>query len=343
MYSDEDIDSAVSAGIIKPEVADAFRVYVASTRSAPTVDEEHFRLVTGFNDIFVTIASILLLCAVGWLGDGALSGLLIALVAWGLAEYFTRIRRMALPSIVLLGSFVGGVFFSLSIWIGAISGFSLKGKWTEPAQLLGFAGAAALTTAFTWIHWRRFQVPITVAAGAAALAVLAVTLPLSMAPQKVLPWANYIVMFAGLCTFALAMRWDMSDPMRKTKRSDVAFWLHLLAAPMIIHPAFATLGLLNIDAHLERAFIVLALYLLLGIIALIIDRRALLVSALAYVLYAMSAVFKQFGAVSLGIAFTGLIIGSALLLLSAFWPRIRAKLVQQLPPQLSPLLPPIQR
>jgi hypothetical protein len=243
---------------------------------------------------------------------------------------------------VLLVSFVGGVFSSLSVGIAGLSNFDLKGRWTEPAHLLVFAGAAALTAAITWIHWRRFQVPITVAAGAAVLAVLAVTLPLAFAPQKILPLANYIVMAAGLCTFALAMRWDISDPMRKTRRSDVAFWLHLLAAPMIIHPAFATLGLLNIDAHLERAFIVLALYLLLGIIALIIDRRALLVSALAYVLYAMSAVFKQFGAVSLGIAFTGLIIGSALLLLSAFWPRIRANLVRQLPHYLRHLLQPTQ-
>lgn len=342
MYSDEDIDAAVSAGIIKTEVAHAFRSYVASSRSAPTVDEEHFRLISGFNDIFVTIASVLLLTAVGWLGAGALSGLLIAAVAWGLAEYFTRIRRMALPSIVLLISFVGGAFFSLSIVIMGLSNSSPKSKITEPAQLMALAGAAALTAAVTWLHWRRFQVPITVAAGAATLAILAVAFPLAAAPEKIMPWAYYVVMLCGLCTFALAMRWDISDPLRKTRRSDVAFWLHLLAAPMIIHPAFATLGLLNMDAHIERAFIVLALYLLLGMIALIIDRRALLVSALAYVLYAMSAVLKQFGAVSLGIAFTGLVIGSGLLLLSAFWPHIRAQLVRRLPPPIQLLLPPIQ-
>jgi hypothetical protein len=30
------------------------------------------------------------------------------------------------------------------------------------------------------------------------------------------------------------MWWDSSDRARLTRRSDVAFWLHLLAAPMIV-------------------------------------------------------------------------------------------------------------
>ena len=47
------------------------------------------------------------------------------------------------------------------------------------------------------------------------------------------------------------------------------------------------------------------------------DRRALLVSSLAYVLFALYALFKQAGAVELSAAFTALVIGSALLLLSA--------------------------
>jgi hypothetical protein len=79
----------------------------------PGVDEENFRLVTGFNDIFVVIACILLLVSVAWIGTelGAWFGpLLQTATAWGLAEYFTRKRRMALPSIFLLIAFVVGVY-----------------------------------------------------------------------------------------------------------------------------------------------------------------------------------------------------------------------------------------
>ena len=83
----------------------------------------------------------------------------------------------------------------------------------------------------------------------------------------------------------------------------------------------------------------IAIYVLLGIAALAIDRRALLVSALAYVLYAMNQLFETFGAVRLNIALTALVIGSALLLLSAFWHQARAAIVDKLPDGLRGYLP----
>ena len=64
--------------------------------------------------------------------------------------------------------------------------------------------------------------------------------------------------------------------------------------------------------------------------ALAIDRRALLVSALAYVLFALNELFEQFGAVELNVALTALVIGSALLLLSAFWHQARRVVVRPL-------------
>src|SRR5690606_12363574 len=112
MYSESDLNGAVEAGVLTPGAADAFRNHVASLRSAPAVDEESFRLLTGFNDIFVAIAIAAVLVGLAWLGGDLTPGLGAALVAaasWGLAEYFTRKRRMALPSILLLLAFAGGV------------------------------------------------------------------------------------------------------------------------------------------------------------------------------------------------------------------------------------------
>jgi hypothetical protein len=112
MYSEADLQSAVTAGAISREAAEALRAHAAGMRSAPVADEEHFRLITGFNDIFVTIAAVLLLAAcagIGAAGAPGMAGALVAGAAWGLAEFFTRQRRMALPSIVLLLAFVGGV------------------------------------------------------------------------------------------------------------------------------------------------------------------------------------------------------------------------------------------
>lgn len=57
MYSEEDITSAVKAGILTEETALAFRNHVLGDNSAPVIDEESFRLITCFNDIFVVIAA----------------------------------------------------------------------------------------------------------------------------------------------------------------------------------------------------------------------------------------------------------------------------------------------
>ena len=111
MYSESDLQAAVDAKVLTPEAALAFRSHIASVRAAPGADEESFRLITGFNDIFVSIAAVILLVAVAWIGASihpALGGAFVALSAWFLAEYFTRKRRMALPSIVLVLAFSGG-------------------------------------------------------------------------------------------------------------------------------------------------------------------------------------------------------------------------------------------
>ena len=118
---------------------------------------------------------------------------------------------------------------------------------------------------------------------------------------------------------------------RETRRSDVAFWLHLLAAPLIVHPVFELLGLTRGAATTLDAVLVIGLYIGLGLVALAIDRRALLVSALAYVLFALNSLFQTYGAVELSVALTALVIGSALLLLSAFWASARRAVVTPLP------------
>lgn len=349
MYSESDLQDAVAAGIITPTAAQALRDHVARLRASPVVDEEHFRLLTGFNDIFVSIAGVILLVAVGWLGNllrfGApdhqpvfMSGLLVAAASWGLAEFFTRQRRMALPSILLLAGFVGGVGFAL--FALAMQLFPHAGN--SQASLI-LSGAAACSALAAWVHWRRFMVPITVAAGSAAAAAVLAGLIMSVFPET--PRLGFLLLLAaGIAIFALAMRWDMGDRTRTTRRSDVAFWLHLTAAPMIAHSLFNLLGVLNgQEIGPGRALLVIALYIAFGLVALAIDRRALLVSSLAYVLFALYALFRQAGAVELSWALTALVIGSALLLLSAFWHNARALVVNGLPPALTDRLPYLDR
>jgi len=341
MYSETDLEAAVAAGVLSPGVAEAFRNHVAAGRAAPLVDDESFRLLTGFNDIFVSIALALLLTALAWIGgdtSAALAGALVAGASWGLAEYFTRRRRMALPSILLLLTFAGGVAATL---IGAMVDIDPQHMTEREAGLIG-AGIGLVTALATWGHWIRFRVPITAAAGAVAVVAIAVGLALAINPA-IEEQVTWVVFAGGLATFALAMWWDMSDRTRQTRRSDVAFWLHLAAAPMIAHPIFHQLGVLDGTIGTVQAAVVIALYIFFALVSLTVDRRALLVSSLAYVLYAMSALFEKFGAVSLSVALTALVIGSALLMLSAFWHPVRRMVVGTLPGELREKLPVLDR
>ena len=331
MYSEEDLASAVAAGALSEEAAAAFRAHVGQLRHTPAVDEEHFRLVTGFNDIFVVIACVLLLVSLAGIGATMapwIGALAVSVAAWLLAEFFTRRRRMALPSIVLLLTFVGAVLATIFLLL--------------PQQSpIGFATGAAIAAVAAWLHWRRFRVPITVAAGAAAIVGCAFGILLAVLPEA-RNWMNALSLLAGIAVFAVAMRWDATDTLRETRRSDVAFWLHLLAAPLIVHPIFTALGVSNGQANAGLALAVVALYIAIALVSLAADRRALMVSALAYVLYAFSALLKQFGVVSLSFAITALAIGAALLLLSAFWHPTRAYVLGYLPASLQRRLAPFR-
>jgi hypothetical protein len=342
MYSEGELDAAVAAGVLDAETAQRFRTFVAAARSAPAVDEEYFRLITGFNDIFVSIATILLLIAVhalvGMIAPG-FGGAAVAVASWPLAEFFTRKRRMALPSILLLFSFVGGIF-SMGMVLTAM--VFAKGADAENLFAVGVPIAAGVLAGLAaYAHWRRFRVPITVAVGTAILVATVVATIVTFVPG-LSDWAWPILLLCGLAVFALAMAWDMSDRERRTRRSDIAFWLHLSAAPMIVHPIFAMLGVLQADgADRGRAVAALAIYLVLAMVALAIDRRALLVSALFYVLYAMGSLFTAAGSVDASFGLTGLVIGAGLLLLSAFWHPTRRLVLGLLPPRLQARLPAI--
>jgi hypothetical protein len=366
MYSQQELDEAVAAGVISAEAAAALRAHLESQRSIAIPDEEQFRLITGFNDIFVSIAAAILLFAVGWIGQwiGQHSGLVIsdngetgpsflgplfvAATSWALALFFTGKRRMALPSILLLLAFVGGVLTTSGFLLVQIIGpgrFDNTDSQLLPALVGGVSAAIAAGAA--WLHWRRFHVPITVAAGAAAVAGLFLAIVIGVVqPHDGEAAKNLIlgfVLLLGIGVFLFAMWWDSSDRARVTRRSDVAFWLHLLAAPMIAHPIFSLMGLNSGAVNTGEALAVVGLYVLFGLTALAVDRRALLVSALAYVLYALTELFKQFGAVELNIALTALVIGSALLLLSAYWHQARRLVVNRLPSNVQARLPNLDR
>lgn len=328
MYTDEDLEQAVEQDIFSQSAVAQFRDYIHQRDNTHKADEEDFRLITSFNDIFVVMACLLLLLSSGWVLQAisaALASMVVAVLSWGLAEFFVRKRKMALPAIVLLVSFVGNVFAAVVLM------FELP---AENAFMLATSAASIAA----WLHWKRFHVPITVAAGATSAVAFVLVMLVSFIPSL----KNYLMslmLFGGIVIFLLAMRWDMADLKRLSRRSDVAFWLHLTAAPLIVHPVFSNLGIFEGQQTSFDLPVVLILYLVVTLISLVIDRRAFMVSSLIYVLVALTKVLETYGLAGDSFAYVGVVIGFSLLLLSGFWHRVRRQLVASLPAVLQSKVP----
>ncbi len=329
------LDSAVAQGLLTADQAEALR-RIERARNAPVPveapDDERFRFISGFSDIFVTIGLALFLGALGYfsgvmIGSLAGAGFVLAVASWLLAEYFTRKRRMALPSIVLL------LVYAVSVFVGAAEiidadgyysyGFPVYAGW--PAVVAGIVTAGA--TAF---HYRRFRVPVTIAAGVAALVAAIVGLLFAVAPNLAKTAFFPLMFLCGLAVFTIAMRFDLSDPNRQTRRTDIAFWLHMLAAPLIVHSLVSSLfndGKLDTSSALG----ILAIFAVLALVALVVDRRAILVSGLAYAGFAFGSLVMNTGLSDGVVPLTMLVLGALVLLLSAGWHVLRRALLPLLP------------
>src|SRR4051812_25796503 len=109
MIANEILAKGVERGIITAEQADRLRA-MEEAGVPPELpvwpDDAPLRFIGGFSYIFVTIGLAMFLGATGYLAQLAGGPVslwpAVAVAAWLLAEFFTRLRRMALPSIVLL-------------------------------------------------------------------------------------------------------------------------------------------------------------------------------------------------------------------------------------------------
>ncbi len=349
MISEEALDQAVARGLIGPDQARALRMIEADRRKAefePAPDHERLRFITGFGDIFVVIGLGLFASALGYFlveKFGVLAGFGgLTVTAWLLAEQFSRRRRMALPSIVLLLGFAVAGFAavnSLTGWLTGPRAVTLGKAALEFERPVPVAVAALATAGLVALHYWRFRVPITIAAGVAALVAAFLGLVVAISPAFAEAALAPLILVAGIGIFLLAMRFDAQDLQRQTRKTDIAFWLHLLAAPMIVHSLIALVfgGVGSIATG--QAIGLIFLFLLLASVALMIDRRAILVSGLVYAGIAFGQVFKMSGITNAAIPATLLVLGGFILILSAGWQPIRRLVLAPMPERIRLALP----
>ncbi len=338
MIGDEHIDAAVAEGILSADQAQRLRELAA--RRAPAIrdasadpDDEKFRLIGGFNDVFVTIGVLLLVGAFFGLASvlDFRPGLAVVamIAAWGLSEFFSRHMRLALPSITLALMFAGATGF-LATSLGGL--FPNGGDWADDRGFrlwvmlfsLGVMVGGAL-------HYWRFRVPIDVAIASGGLTYAAYNAFGVVAPEWTTENGSALSAVLGLLLFSAAVRTDASDPQRVTRRSDIAFWLHLLAAPMIVHAVIPLVAGPVSALGTGQAFAVLLVFALLGVVALVIDRRALLVSGLTYAGIAIGYLLSQSVTEGMGLSLTLLGLAAVVLGLSAGWRSLRRAVLPLLP------------
>lgn len=310
MITPDDLRAAVQRGIVT-EAQSAQLISLSAARQ--TAIEEPLVLFKGFNEVFVVVGLVILFT--GWVGVATLmgldmdapagvatmllSGLTIAGLA-GMGRYFTVKRRMVAPSIAL------SVMTALA---AMVLGLALVGSYSVAAVSLFVAVVMAG-------HYWMFRVPFSAAiiAGAAYYALFSA--------WSDGPGDQAMTLGFGLGVFALAMRLDLSDPLRVSTRSATAFWLHVVAAPAIVNTV--ALPLLADGSAVAQTGL-LAFLLLIAVVAVVIDRRSFLISGAGYSVALAATLFEG------GAAIAVLILGLALVLLGAGWDRLRARLMAALP------------
>ncbi|AHB47272.1 hypothetical protein W911_00835 [Hyphomicrobium nitrativorans NL23] len=326
MIRNEHLDLAVAQGILTADQAERLRTLAKggdadanNARDHANPDDERFRLIGGFNDVFVTIGIALLVSGLFTLSRAFHFepgfGVFCVAAAWGLSEFFARKMRLALPSIALALMLALGSAFG-----GGELGHLISSEFAPIASALAVVLGAVL-------HERRFGVPVNWAIGAVGLSFALVYTASLMVDHA------WYLLFAllGLAIFVVALRIDATDITRETRRSDIAFWLHLVAAPMIVHGTIPLLIGAPEGMNVAQAVAVLGIYAVLGLVAIVIDRRALLVSGLLYAGVALGYLLNENVETSFGSSLTLLALAVIVLGLSAGWRTIRRALIPLLP------------
>lgn len=318
-----DTESLLAEGLRRGIIDAGQRERLLALRPEPragsddTRDEERFRFLWSFDDIFLSIGIVLLYLGVTGVGHvidrPTVVAPCVAALFWIVAEIITARRRRSLPSILTFVFFAAFAAWAAMAWtVWALGGWdgpregSALVKWSIGSPLAALVVASAL-------FYLRFKLPFALAAITVSLiALIAFVVFLVLGAPGVLFFP--ILMLAGLATFALAMRFDYRDPERTTRLADCAFWLHVAAAPMIVHSAlylFSTASFIERwsvrlgtprytdlfggepSSFMSRPWLALCILLLLGIVALIVDRRALIVSGLVYFATTIGTILRQ--------------------------------------------------
>lgn len=363
----------VLKGIIRPEQANALRELAESPNSDlndkadnalyASGEDEPVRLVGGGNDVFVTIGVLLLMAGSYFALTSSIGAedtviyLVFGAFSWAVAEFITRQKRMKLASTVLAVIFIiciGQLLFlfisdryNLQMPENLLQLMAMRGQ----ISLIGLSFFGGIIIASVIYFWQ-FKVPFLAAIVALSLTalfflhaalflydnVLSLNIQIASFDQLMALISNalYMPLVCGVVIFAVAVFLDIKDRERVTIWSDCAFWLHVISAPLLVHPLFIlATGQDVVFGQIEPdAMATVLLFLLIGgffYVALAIDRRSLLIPTLAYfgslgIYYLVNSTANNTGIPPFALIL--LAIGSMIIIFGAGWQHIRNIIVR---------------
>jgi hypothetical protein len=275
MISKNTLQQAAQQNIISKDQVEPLFKFIQNEQSSThlTDKEEPLKFIRSFGDVFIALGVILLIVSINMT---SLSGYYYLIPAAGfivVAEWLVRVRRLALPGIVIL---LGMLFF-----INKAFTFN-----NEYATSLGLS----IISLSSLLFYLRYKMPFSLLPLCASLVgITIIQIGLDVVQNPVI----FVVL--GIIIFSIAMWFDSRDTKRQSHLSDSAFWLHLLAAPLIVHGAM--LSLLTSDQQYSSTIgndiLMILFFSGFFLTALFIDRRAMLVSTQIYAIYALTQVLQS--------------------------------------------------
>ena len=346
MFTKDDLLKAVDQGVLERQQVEAFLGYIEQRDGVAIRDREYLRFVSSFNDLFVIAACVLALMGIVlWMREYStwVIGTALMIISWGLAELFSRRRRMAAPSILL---HLVWWFACILVLNAFISATDIDTFWT---RILSWSNVVFWEYVFLLLcaailcllHWLRFKVPIAAATvySNISLAGIITLMMLFSTELSLVRWYFFII---GAMAFLIACCFDIKDNIRNTVWSDMAFWMHLLAAFFVTQPVMYWAGFEKIiDGQFSMVTIIaiFVVYMVACLISLLINRRALIIACIGYAVYTLYSVIEHYNLVVSAYAASFFFVGLSMLVLSFYWQWCRRFVYDYCPQSLRQYLP----
>lgn len=275
MITKGSLEKAAEKNIIQPEQIEPLYQFLHEQPADVLTDskEEPLRFVRSFGDVFITVGIVFLMISFYSLNFSGFYYFIPVAIFIVLAEWLVRVRQLALPGMAILLSILFFVYKAIT-------------SENETSILLGFSILAITSLLF----YLRYKMPFSHLPLAASLVAIFIIY------MDVDAIANPIIFsISGLIVFSVAMWFDTRDTERVSHLSDSAFWLHLLASPLLVHGLMITVltseqTWLNI---FNQEILILCFFVVFFLTALLVDRRAMLVSTQLYIIYAVTQILRN--------------------------------------------------